>query len=115
MRALKSILVKAGDMKKNYVDLDEKELLIRAMRSANLPKFLKEDKDLFECIVKDLYPDVFLKPLDMSWLENAVQSVVEKDQKFVTNYFKEKLLQFFDTSNLRFGVMLVGPPNGGKT
>jgi len=54
MRALKSILVKAGDMKKNFPDMDEKELLIRAMRSANVPKFLKEDLDLFESIIKDL-------------------------------------------------------------
>jgi len=95
--------------------LDEKELLIRAMRSANLPKFLKEDKDLFECIVRDLYPDVQLKPLDLSWLEESVLAMVERDKKIVTNQFKEKLIQFFDTSNLRFGVMLVGPPSGGKT
>jgi len=43
------------------------------MRSANLPKFLKEDKDLFESIVKDLYPDVHLTPMDLSWLEDSVK------------------------------------------
>jgi len=97
------------------MDLDEKELLIRAMCSANLPKFLKEDKDLFECIVRDLYPDVQLKPLNMAFMEEAVCYILDKQQKSITAQFNEKLLQFFDTSNLRFGVMLVGPPNGGKT
>jgi len=97
------------------MDLDEKELLIRAMCSANLPKFLKEDKDLFECIVRDLYPDVQLKPLNMAFMEEAVGCILDKQKKSITAQFKEKLLQFFDTSNLRFGVMLVGPPNGGKT
>ena len=29
--------------------------------------------------------------------------------------FTEKFNQFYDTTNLRFGSMLVGPPNGGKT
>jgi len=56
-----------------------------------------------------------LKQLDLAWIEDAVKSIVEHERKIVTNQFKEKLLQFFDTSNLRFGVMLVGPPNGGKT
>jgi hypothetical protein len=37
--------------------MDERELLIGAMRSANIPKFIKEDKELFERIVTDLYPD----------------------------------------------------------
>jgi len=115
MRALKSILVKAGDMKKNFPDQDEKELLIRAMRSANIPKFLKEDKDLFECIVKDLYPDLSLKPLDLDWLINSVTETLTQHNLQITNLFKEKLLQFYDTCNLRFGVMLIGPPNGGKT
>lgn len=54
MRALKSILVKSGEMKKNFTDMDERELLIGAMRSANIPKFVKEDKELFERIVTDL-------------------------------------------------------------
>jgi len=72
MRALKSILNKAGDMKEKFPKLDQKELLIRAMRSANVPKFLKEDKDLFECIIRDLYPGVVLPDLDLSWLEKAL-------------------------------------------
>jgi len=51
----------------------------------------------------------------MAWMEEAAKEIAEGDNKSITPQFKEKLLQFFDTSNLRFGVMLVGPPNGGKT
>ena len=68
MRAFKSILVKSGDLKKNYTDMDERELLIGAMRSANIPKFVKEDKELFERIVTDLYPDYELKENKFTWL-----------------------------------------------
>lgn len=115
MRALKSILVKAGEMKKNYPDLNEKELLIRAMINANIPKFLKEDKELFKKILIDLYPDVTLGDMDYSWLEESVQTVLDAENKTITKGFHEKLLEFHDTTNLRFGVMLVGPPNGGKS
>jgi len=51
----------------------------------------------------------------MAWMEDAVKTIAGQENKTVTPQFKEKMLQFFDTSNLRFGVMLVGPPNGGKT
>ena len=115
MRALKSILVKAGEMKKNYPDLNEKELLIRAMINANIPKFLKEDKELFKKILIDLYPDVTLGDMDYSWLKESVQTVLDAENKTITKGFHEKLLEFHDTTNLRFGVMLVGPPNGGKS
>jgi len=115
MRALKSILVKAGEMKKNYPDLNEKELLIRAMINANIPKFLKEDKELFKKILIDLYPDVTLGEMDYSWLEESVKTVLDAENKTITKGFHEKLLEFHDTTNLRFGVMLVGPPNGGKS
>lgn len=90
-------------------------MLIRAMINANIPKFLKEDKELFKKILVDLYPDVTLGDMDYSWLEESVKTVLDAENKTVTKGFHEKLLEFHDTTNLRFGVMLVGPPNGGKS
>ena len=47
MRALKSVLVMAGALKRQNPDKDEDVVLIRALRDSNLPKFLKEDAILF--------------------------------------------------------------------
>lgn len=33
-------------------------MLIRAMRDANVPKFLKDDLPLFAAIIQDLFPTV---------------------------------------------------------
>jgi dynein heavy chain len=95
--------------------LDERELLIGAMRSANLPKFIREDKELFERIITDLYPDFELGDDKFGWLMDIAKQIATTDKKILTSLFIEKFIQFFDTSNLRFGSMLVGPPNGGKT
>ncbi len=42
MRALKSVLVMAGALKRSNPDLSEDIVLIRAMKDSNIPKFLSE-------------------------------------------------------------------------
>lgn len=47
MRALKSVLVMAGALKRENADKPEDVVLIRALRDSNLPKFLVQDGILF--------------------------------------------------------------------
>jgi dynein heavy chain len=47
MRAVKSVLVMAGALKRADKTANEDEVLIRAMKNSNMPKFLKEDLPLF--------------------------------------------------------------------
>jgi dynein heavy chain len=51
LRAVKSVLVMAGGLKRANPDLIEDGVLIRAMRDANVPKFLKDDLPLFAGII----------------------------------------------------------------
>lgn len=50
------MLVMAGSLKRSNPDTNEDAVLIRAMRDANVPKFLKDDLPLFAAIVQDLFP-----------------------------------------------------------
>lgn len=56
MRAVKSVLVMAGGLKRANPELPEDVVLIRAMRDSNLPKFLTHDMELFCNIIADLFP-----------------------------------------------------------
>ena len=64
MRAVKSVLVMAGVLKRANPADNEDAVLIRAMKDANEPKFLKDDLPLFNAIVQDLFPSVEIKDPD---------------------------------------------------
>ena len=51
MRAVKSLLVMAGSLKRAESKLSEDIVLIRAMRDSNVPKCLKDDLPLFFALI----------------------------------------------------------------
>lgn len=58
MRAVRSVINAAGILKQdpNNANMDEDQLLLRALRDVNVPKFLRDDIPLFANIIRDLFP-----------------------------------------------------------
>jgi dynein heavy chain len=48
----------AGNLKRKYPHEEENTVLIKAMRDANLPKFLADDLPLFNALIQDLFPGI---------------------------------------------------------
>ncbi|KAL3319655.1 Dynein heavy chain 6, axonemal [Cichlidogyrus casuarinus] len=115
MRALKSVLVMAGALKRENADTSEDVVLIRALRDSNLPKFLKRDAALFKAILQDLFPGVILPEHDYGHFKEEIESVLQKRGLQVVASQVVKVIQFYETLLVRHGVMLVGPTGGGKT
>lgn len=58
LRALKSVLVLAGGLKRQFSDMPEDLVLMRALRDSNMPKFVFEDVPLFKGLINDLFPNM---------------------------------------------------------
>uniref|UniRef100_A0A7N8WQ61 Dynein, axonemal, heavy chain 6 n=1 Tax=Mastacembelus armatus TaxID=205130 RepID=A0A7N8WQ61_9TELE len=88
MRAVKSVLVMAGSLKRDNPHLSEDVVLIRALRDSNLPKFLTGD--------------LIFKTSNFYLL-------------YILFFSYDQVIQLYETMLVRHGVMLVGPTGGGKT
>ncbi|XP_053711973.1 dynein axonemal heavy chain 6-like isoform X3 [Synchiropus splendidus] len=115
MRAVKSVLVMAGSLKRDNPHLSEDVVLIRALRDSNLPKFLTDDAVLFGGILSDLFPGVVIPEHDYGILHSTIQDSLVKKNLQPLDSMINKVIQLYETMIVRHGVMLVGPTGGGKT
>ncbi|KAM6471116.1 dynein axonemal heavy chain 6 [Liasis olivaceus] len=115
MRAVKSVLVMAGSLKRENPNLNEDVVLIRALRDSNLPKFLADDAVLFSGIISDLFPGVTIPEHNYGVLQSTIVDTMLSKGLQPEDTMIHKVIQLYETMLVRHGVMLVGPTGGGKT
>ena len=103
----------AGALKRADPHAREDEILIRAMVDANIPKFLSDDIPLFMAIVQDLFPTAEVRAKELGVLNMTIlEALQSKGLQQDVEKFNKKVVELFETFNVRFGVMVVGPSGG---
>ncbi|XP_036957739.1 dynein heavy chain 1, axonemal isoform X2 [Acanthopagrus latus] len=115
MRAVKTVILAAGNLKKENPDMNEESICLRAIRDVSAPKFLQNDLKLFNGIVSDLFLKTKQEPVKYGTLEESMRNVcVKKNLKDVDGFIK-KCIQLYENTVVRHSLVLVGPSGSGKT
>jgi len=120
LRALKSVLVMAGQLKRTFADLPEDAVLMRALRDMNMPKFVFDDVPLFYGLLQDLFPGLKADRVGNDDLKNAIIEDLEKhgykhNEEAVFDDQVNKIMQLYETMDTRHTTMIVGPTGSGKS
>ena len=120
LRALKSVLVMAGGLKRQYSEMPEDLVLMRALRDSNMPKFVFDDVPLFKGLISDLFPGLDCPRVAYVGLKQCVEDDMEERgyrhrDEDLFQLQVDKAIQMFETMLVRHTTMIVGPTGGGKT
>ena len=115
MRAVKTVIVAAGNLKRAAPDEREEALLLRALQDVNVPKFLAHDLPLFAGILSDLFPGIERPPFDYGPLLRAIKVACEDQNLQSVPIFIRKVIELYEMICVRHGLMVVGPTGGGKS
>eukprot|EP00048_Salpingoeca_helianthica_P012917 m.190889 g.190889 ORF g.190889 m.190889 type:complete len:3952 (+) comp15437_c5_seq39:290-12145(+) len=115
MRAVKTVICAAGNLKRSFPDMQEEIIVLRAIRDVNVPKFLVDDLKLFTGIVSDLFPRIKMPEISYGNLEDSIRASCAHQKLQPVPGFVTKVIQLYETTVVRHGLMLVGPTGSGKT
>ncbi|KAI0984910.1 hypothetical protein GJ496_004664 [Pomphorhynchus laevis] len=119
LRAIKSVLVVAGNLRRADPDLPENMVLMRALRDFNVPKITNDDLSIFLGLIQDLFPALDVPRKQDANLEKYIkQAASELKLQYSEHYasnFVLKVVQLKELLEVRHSVFIVGEAGSGKS
>uniref|UniRef100_A0A6I8PBB0 Dynein axonemal heavy chain 17 n=1 Tax=Ornithorhynchus anatinus TaxID=9258 RepID=A0A6I8PBB0_ORNAN len=115
LRAIKSVLVVAGSLKRADPSRPEEQVLMRSLRDFNIPKIVTDDLPVFLGLVGDLFPSLDVpRNRDLDFEACVKQAVLELKLQAEDN-FVLKAVQLEELLAVRHSVFVVGSAGSGKS
>ncbi|KAB0366479.1 hypothetical protein FD754_010635 [Muntiacus muntjak] len=115
LRAIKSVLVVAGSLKRGDPSRAEDQVLMRALRDFNIPKIVTDDLPVFMGLIGDLFPALDVpRKRDLNFEKVIKQSIVELKLQ-AEDSFVLKVVQLEELLQVRHSVFVIGNAGSGKS
>ncbi|XP_010071976.1 PREDICTED: dynein heavy chain 9, axonemal-like, partial [Pterocles gutturalis] len=115
LRAIKSVLVVAGSLKRDDPERPEDQVLMRSLRDFNIPKIVTDDVPVFMGLIGDLFPALDVpRKRDLNFESFVRQAVLDLRLQAEDN-FVLKVVQLEELLMVRHSVFVVGNAGTGKS
>ncbi|XP_035709844.1 dynein beta chain, ciliary [Folsomia candida] len=115
LRAIKSVLVVAGSLKRSDPDRPEDQVLMRALRDFNVPKIVTDDVPVFMGLIGDLFPALDIpRKRDLDFEKNIRVATLQLKLQPEDNYIL-KVVQLQELIDVRHSVFIIGNAGTGKS
>ncbi|PNJ55828.1 DNAH11 isoform 5 [Pongo abelii] len=115
LRAIKSVLVVAGSLKRGDKNRPEDQVLMRALRDFNMPKIVTDDIPVFLGLVGDLFPALDVPRRRKLHFEQMVRQSTLELRLQPEESFILKVVQLEELLAVRHSVFVVGNAGTGKS
>lgn len=115
LRAVKSVLVVAGQFRRATPHLNEDDILFRALRDFNIPKIVQVDEVVFFGLLKDLFPELNPPRIVDDDLSECILSACSDMNLVPDPTFMLKVTQLEELLDIRHCVFIMGSPGSGKS
>ncbi|XP_064146127.1 dynein axonemal heavy chain 11 isoform X3 [Loxodonta africana] len=115
LRAIKSVLVVAGSLKRGDKNRPEDQILMRALRDFNMPKIVTDDIPVFLGLVGDLFPALDVPRRRAPDFEQMVRQSTLELRLQPEESFILKVVQLEELLAVRHSVFVVGNAGTGKS
>uniref|UniRef100_F6SMV4 Dynein axonemal heavy chain 9 n=1 Tax=Equus caballus TaxID=9796 RepID=F6SMV4_HORSE len=115
LRAIKSVLVVAGSLKRGDPDRPEDQVLMRSLRDFNIPKIVTDDMPVFMGLIGDLFPTLDVPRRRDPNFEALVRKAVVDLKLQAEDNFVLKVVQLEELLAVRHSVFVVGNAGTGKS
>jgi dynein heavy chain 1 len=125
LRALKSVLVSSGGLKRARLTQSggelgpeeevEPQIIVQSIRETIAPKLIKSDVEIMRSIEAESFPGVDYVPASLKELKEAIHEIAQNRHLVINETWMTKILQLYQIQTIHHGVMMVGNSGSGKS